>query len=121
MGISSPPRHTLIISNICGGYITDLIAVCVPSECQQSALGGAVVCLLKGRGEGERERANGGREGGRGTTAERDTERGGEREQGRKLFTSEQARRKRVCVCACWSGDHAGKKKTQHTHIHNTH
>lgn len=25
-----------------------------PSECQQSALGGAVVCLLEGRGEGER-------------------------------------------------------------------
>lgn len=47
------------------GYITDLIAVCVPSECQQSALGGAVVCLLKGRGEGERDRANEERKGGR--------------------------------------------------------
>lgn len=34
-----------------------------------------------------------------------------ERGQGRKLFTSEEPRRKRalVCVCVCWSGDHAGK------------
>lgn len=79
----------------------------VPFECQISALGGKLVCLLKGRGEEERD-------GGRGRI-ERASERAGERErergQGRKLFTSEEPRRKRVlvCVCVCWSGDHAGK------------
>ncbi|KAL1006363.1 hypothetical protein UPYG_G00071380 [Umbra pygmaea] len=32
------------------------MSACVPAECQQSALGGAVVCLLEGRGERERGR-----------------------------------------------------------------
>lgn len=48
-----------------------------------------MVCLLKGRGEGERD-------GGRGRI-EREGER--ERGQGRKLFTSEEPRRKRALVC----------------------
>lgn len=62
-----------------------------PSECQQSASGGAVVCLLQGRGEGERDRATEGREGG----GEQEREGGQER----KLFTSEEPQRKRVRVC----------------------
>lgn len=64
-----------------------------PSECQQSASGGAVVCLLQGRGEGERDRATEGREG------ENRREREGEGGQERKLFTSEEPQRKRVRVC----------------------
>lgn len=61
-----------------------------PSECQQPASGGAVVCLLQRRGRDksqsiarEREREEKRREGG----------------QERKLFTSEEPQRKRVRVC----------------------
>lgn len=76
----------------------------VPSECQQSALGGAVVCLLEGRGEGERDRANEGR----GRTGERE-ERHREREGRQENFSLLRSHGGSVCVCACWSGDHAGK------------
>ena len=56
-----------------------------PFECQQSALGGAVVCLLEGRGEGEGEG-----ERGRGRSSE-----GG---RARKLFSSEE--REEACAGA---------------------
>lgn len=65
----------------------------VPSECQQSASGGAVVCLLEGRGEGERDRANEGR----GRTGERERERG--REGRQENFSLLRSHRGSVCVC----------------------
>lgn len=57
------------------------------SDISLGGWGGTVVCLLKGRGEGWRE----------GENRERGRER--ERGQGRKLFTSEEPRRKRALVC----------------------
>ena len=70
----------------------------------------------KGRGEGERDRANEGR----GRTGERgeregvrERERERERERGREgrqeNFSLLRSHGGSVCVCACWSGDHAGK------------
>lgn len=60
-----------------------------------------MVCLLQGRGEGERDRATEGREG----ESRREREREGRKEN----FSLLRSHRGSVCVCACWSGDHAGK------------
>lgn len=67
-----------------------------------------MVCLLEGRGEGERDRANEGR----GRTGEREREREGG--QARKLFTSEEPQRKRVCVRACAGAATMQVKKKTH-------
>lgn len=81
-----------------------------------------MVCLLKGRGEGERERANEGRKGGRegGGQQQRETQRGEERESREENFSLLSRHGGSACVCACWSGDHAGKKNNP-THTHTQH
>lgn len=85
-------NKTQIVIRICRIMYLIAMSHLPPFEHQQSASGGAVVCLLEGRGGGE-----GLGERGRGRSSERE----GEQENFSVLGARGSAR---------WSGDHAGKR-----------